>query len=89
MKKKPKRRGRPKLPKGNAKASVLTVRLQPEQRKIVAAAARESGMTLSDWVRDILLSFAGEITIDDARTEGVGIEPPSASTLDPRDAKTR
>ena len=43
--------GRPKLPKGNAKAGYLRVRLTSSELRAVEAAANSSGNTVSEWVR--------------------------------------
>ena len=48
---KPKRVGRPALPKGHAKASMLRVRFSESDRKRVEAAAKASNQTVSDWIR--------------------------------------
>jgi hypothetical protein len=51
---KPKRPGRPKLPKGDAKSSIVPIRLNAEDRKRVEAAARASNVTVSEWIRSTL-----------------------------------
>jgi uncharacterized protein (DUF1778 family) len=48
---KAKKPGRPKLPKGNAKAGYLRVRLTADELRAVEAAAKASGQTVSEWVR--------------------------------------
>lgn len=50
----PRKPGRPKLPKGEAKAAPIQVRLNPHDRKRVEIAARASNQTLSDWVRSTI-----------------------------------
>jgi hypothetical protein len=67
--------GRPKLPKGQTKGSVITIRLQREQRKTVGNAADRAGVKLSEWARDALLAAAKADTISPAETEAAGIEP--------------
>ena len=51
---KPKKLGRPPLPKGNAKAIMLRVRITPDEAKTVEAAARASRQTVSEWVRSTI-----------------------------------
>jgi predicted HicB family RNase H-like nuclease len=46
--------GRPKLPKGEAKAIVLQSRVQPAERDAYVKAAKAQGKDLSTWVRDTL-----------------------------------
>jgi predicted HicB family RNase H-like nuclease len=48
---KPKKVGRPKLPKGEAKGSVVGLRFNPEYRKRVEAAANANKMSVSEWIR--------------------------------------
>lgn len=45
------KRGRPKLPKGEAKAEVLTLRLSPDEMKAIENTASKSGLSVSDYVR--------------------------------------
>ena len=51
---KPKRPGRPKLPKGDAKSSIVPIRLNIEDRKRIEAAARASNQSVSEWIRGTL-----------------------------------
>jgi len=51
---KPKKVGRPKLPKGNAKAVMLRVRTTPDALKAFEAKAKASKQNLSDWIRGTL-----------------------------------
>ncbi len=53
---KPKKVGRPKLPKGEAKGRIVPVRFSAEDLKQISAAAKASGQTLSDWIRSALNS---------------------------------
>jgi len=48
---KSRRPGRPRLPKGDAKSSIVPVRLNAEDRKRVEAAARASNQSVSEWIR--------------------------------------
>ena len=51
---KPKKPGRPKLAKKDAKGSIVPVRFNPEDRKRVEAAAKGSKKTVSEWIRGTL-----------------------------------
>ena len=52
---KPKRAGRPPLPKGSAKGVMLRVRLTPDELQKIESAAKASGKTVSAWIRQMLL----------------------------------
>ncbi|MGB0064480.1 MAG: hypothetical protein WBP85_08545 [Terracidiphilus sp.] len=56
---KPKKPGRPRLAKKEAKGSIVPVRFSPEDRKRVEAAAKASKQTVSAWVRSTLLATIG------------------------------
>ena len=58
---KPKRPGRPKLPKGDAKSSIVPIRLNMEDRKRVEAAARASNQSVSEWIRVALAVAIGSV----------------------------
>jgi hypothetical protein len=51
---KPKKVGRPTLPKDDAKSSIVPIRFNMKDRKKVEAAAKASNQTLSEWVRRTL-----------------------------------
>jgi predicted HicB family RNase H-like nuclease len=51
---KPKKVGRPKMAKGQAKATIMPVRLSPEDRKRIEKAAKAKNQTVSQWVRGTL-----------------------------------
>ena len=53
MNKKP-RVGRPKLPKGHAKARIVPVRFDPDALRRISAAAKASRQTVSAWIRSTL-----------------------------------
>jgi uncharacterized protein (DUF1778 family) len=55
---KPKKVGRPKLPKGEAKGRVVQVRLNADDLKRVTTAAKAKGQTLSDWIREAINAAA-------------------------------
>lgn len=71
--------GRPKLPKGQRQASVITVRMSRAERAKIQRGAKASGQKLSAWTRSVLLTAADAITIKKEEAEGEGIEPPSLS----------
>lgn len=52
--KKTKKPGRPRLPKGNAKAGYLRVRMTAAELRKIEAAARKNGQSVSEWVRSKL-----------------------------------
>jgi uncharacterized protein DUF6290 len=57
--KKPKKLGRPKLPKGHAKGKIVPVRLNDEELKLFTKAADNSEhQTLSSWIRHTLKEAA-------------------------------
>jgi len=51
---KPKKPGRPRLPKAEAKGSIVPVRFSAEDRRRLEAAAKASKKTVSEWVRSTL-----------------------------------
>jgi hypothetical protein len=51
---KPKKVGRPKMAKGEAKGKIVPVRFNAEDLKKVTAAANASKQNLSDWIRSTL-----------------------------------
>lgn len=51
---KPKKMGRPKLPKGEAKGRIVPIRFNAGDIKRVEAAARASRKTVSEWIRGTL-----------------------------------
>jgi uncharacterized protein (DUF1778 family) len=56
---KPKKVGRPKLPKGSAKAGKVQVRLNADEQKRIEAAAKASKQTVSEWMRSTLFAAIG------------------------------
>lgn len=53
---KPKKMGRPRLPKDHARSGRIQVRLNADEQKRIAAAAKASKKTVSDWARGILMT---------------------------------
>lgn len=46
--------GRPKLPKGRAKAGMLRVRVTRDELEAIESRAKQSKQSVSDWIRSIL-----------------------------------
>jgi len=53
---KPKKVGRPVLPKWEAKAKIMPIRLSPDDRKQIEKAAKDSKQTVSQMVRSTLMA---------------------------------
>ena len=51
---KPKKVGRPTLPKGNAKDVMLRVRVTLDDLKAMKAIAKSSKMSISEWIRSTI-----------------------------------
>lgn len=51
--------GRPTLPKGIAKQSIVPVRFSDRERKLLLAAARANKTTVSGWIRSTLQAAMG------------------------------
>jgi uncharacterized protein (DUF1778 family) len=49
---KPKKMGRPVLPKGEAKGAVIHVRVSADEAKAMTKAAKAKTLSLSAWVRE-------------------------------------
>jgi hypothetical protein len=54
--KKPKKVGRPKLPKGEAKGRIVPVRFTANAIKAVEVAAKAKKQTVSEWIRSTSLA---------------------------------
>jgi hypothetical protein len=54
--KKPRKAGRPPLPKGHAKAGTLRVRVTPEELRSIESVAKSKKLTVSEWVRSTLMA---------------------------------
>ena len=57
--KKPRAVGRPKLPKGHAKARIVPVRFKVDDLRRIATAAKASNQTISEWIRSRLNAAIG------------------------------
>ena len=51
---KPKKAGRPPLPKGHARAGTLRVRVTPEELQAIEGSAKSKKQTVSEWIRSTL-----------------------------------
>lgn len=51
---KPKKMGRPKLPKGEAKGRIVPVRFNADEVKRITAAASARNQKVSEWIRSTL-----------------------------------
>jgi hypothetical protein len=51
---KPKRVGRPTLPKGEAKGETLRIRVTPSELRTFEATAKAKKQTVSEWIRSTL-----------------------------------
>jgi hypothetical protein len=56
---KPKKPGRPPLPKGGAKGEYLRVRVASDELQAIESAAKTAGQTVSEFVRGKLLATTG------------------------------
>jgi uncharacterized protein (DUF1778 family) len=59
LKPKPKKPGRPRMAKSEAKGSIVPVRFSPDERKRVEAAAKASKQNVSQWIRSTLATALG------------------------------
>jgi hypothetical protein len=55
---KPRKVGRPTLPKGNAKDVMLRVRVTTDDLKTMKAMAKGNGQSVSEWIRGTLRTAA-------------------------------
>jgi hypothetical protein len=60
MPKQPRKPGRPRMAKAEAKGTIVPVRFNPEDRKRVEKAAKVSKQTVSAWIRSTLLATIGD-----------------------------
>jgi hypothetical protein len=51
---KPKKMGRPKLPKGDAKGRIVPIRFNAANIKRIESAAKSSHQTVSEWIRSAI-----------------------------------
>jgi hypothetical protein len=56
QRKKPKKVGRPKLPKGEAKGKIVPIRFAKAEFERLSRKAEGSGKSISEWIRSTLLS---------------------------------
>lgn len=51
---KPRKAGRPPMPEGNAKVTMLRVRITPDERSAFEVIAKSKNQTVSQWIRSAL-----------------------------------
>lgn len=56
---KPKKVGRPKLPKGDAKGKIVPIRFNPGDLKRIETAAKADRKTVSEWIRGTVNAALG------------------------------
>jgi hypothetical protein len=56
---KPKKIGRPKLPKGEAKGRIVPIRFNANDIKRIESAARANQKTVSEWIRGVVATAMG------------------------------
>jgi hypothetical protein len=56
---KPKKIGRPKLPKGHAKGRIVPIRFNPLDLKRIETAAKAGQKTVSEWIRGTVSAALG------------------------------
>jgi predicted HicB family RNase H-like nuclease len=54
MNQKPRKVGRPKMPRGEAKGRIVPVRFNAEDLKAITHASKASKQSLSEWIRTTL-----------------------------------
>lgn len=64
--------GRPKKPPGEARDAIMHVRLTPEERALLDAAARVKALDTSAWVRSEMLALARKVIGPSAETGADG-----------------
>jgi len=55
---KPRKVGRPKLPKGEAQGKLVALRLSADDLKLLTIASKAQKQNLSEWIRDAVLTAA-------------------------------
>jgi predicted HicB family RNase H-like nuclease len=53
---KPKKVGRPLMPKGHAKARIVPVRFNPDLFRAITVAAKAKKQSVSEWIREAIES---------------------------------
>jgi len=56
---KPKKIGRPKLPKGEAKGRIVPIRFNANDLRRIELAAKANQKTVSEWIRGVVSSAMG------------------------------
>ncbi len=63
QKQKPKKVGRPRLPKGEAKGRIVPVRFNAEELRAIMAFAKADKQSLSEWIRSTLRSTYTRVVV--------------------------
>ena len=56
QKQKPKKIGRPRLPRGEAKGKIVPIRFARAEHELVSRAAKAKKQSVSEWIRGTLLA---------------------------------
>jgi len=56
---KPKKMGRPRLPKGEAKGRIVPIRFNVHDLKLIESAAKANQKTVSEWIRGAITTAMG------------------------------
>ena len=57
--KKPRKAGRPRFPKGEAKGKIVPIRVNANDLKRITAAAKTNKQSVSEWIRSTSLAALG------------------------------
>lgn len=79
--------GRPKKKKNEVLGSVITIRMDRAERKVIEGAVVRSGGKLSKWARAALLNAARDGKVSEPKPEDAGIEPHGVVAPKPEDVK--
>jgi len=60
QKPKPKKVGRPKLPRGEAKGKIVALRFTVDDLKRVTSAAKANKQNISEWIRSATMKASGD-----------------------------
>jgi hypothetical protein len=52
--KKPRKAGRPRMPKGQAKVGTLRIRVTPEELRAIESVSKAKNQSMSEWIRSTL-----------------------------------
>jgi hypothetical protein len=72
---KPKRVGRPKLPKGEAKGKIVPIRFTKAEVEQLTKAAKASDKSISEWIRSRSLAALGEAALGQSDNPDLDFHP--------------